>query len=80
MTLEPQLLQEIELLLMFDPRNHLEGLKLHHDAEPGKIAAARRLHELGVITLSDGGYLTQRGQEAAELAETLLSILCVEPR
>jgi uncharacterized protein (TIGR02647 family) len=80
MTIEPQLLQEIELLLMFDPRNHLEGLKLHHDAEPGKIAAAKRLHELGVITLSDGGYLTPRGQEAAELAETLLGILCVEPR
>jgi uncharacterized protein (TIGR02647 family) len=80
MTLQPQLLQEIELLLMFDPRNHLEGLKLHHDAEPGKIAAAKRLHELGVITLSDGGYLTPRGQEAAELAETLLGILCVEPR
>jgi len=80
MTLQPQLLQEIELLLMFDPRNHLEGLKLHHDAEPGKIAAAKRLHELGVITLSDGGYLPPRGQEAAELAETLLGILCVEPR
>jgi uncharacterized protein (TIGR02647 family) len=80
MTLQPQLLQEIELLLMFNPRNHLEGLKLHHDAEPVKIAAAKRLHELGVITLSDGGYLTPRGQEAAELAETLLGILCVEPR
>ena len=80
MTIDPQLLQEIELLMMFDPRNHLEGLKLHHDAEPAKIEAAKQLHELGIITQSDGGYLTPRGQEAAELAETLLSILRVEPR
>lgn len=75
MGLDPQLLQEIEFLLMYDVRNPMEGLKVHHEADPGKIAAAQRLHELGITTLSDGGYLTERGQEAAELAEALISIL-----
>ncbi len=36
MSLDPQLLQQIELLLMFDSRNPLEGLKVHHEADPGK--------------------------------------------
>ena len=80
MTLPPRLLQEIELLLFYDLHNPLEGLKIHHDAEPGKIAAAKRLHDLGITTLSDGGYLTARGQEAAELAATLLNFLQVEPQ
>jgi uncharacterized protein (TIGR02647 family) len=75
MGLDPQLLQEIEFLLMYDVRNPMEGLKVHHEADTGKIAAAKRLHELGITTLSDGGYLTERGQEAAELAEALISIL-----
>ena len=79
MNLQPRLLQEIELLLLFDPRNPQEGLKVHHDAEPGKIAAAKRLHDAGIITLQDGGYLTARGKEAAEMAETLINLLQVEP-
>lgn len=75
MSLNPQLLQEIALLLMFDPRNPLEGLKVHKEADAGKIAAAKRLHEMGIITLNDGGYLTARGQEAADHAEALINIL-----
>lgn len=75
MMLDPQLLQEISLLMLFDPANPQEGLKVHKDADPEKIAAAERLHELGIITLSDGGYLTARGQEAAEHAEALINFL-----
>jgi len=79
MSLNPQLLQELELLIMFDARNPLEGIKVHHEADPGKIDAAKRLHELGIITLSDGGYLTPRGQEAIEHAEALINILQARP-
>ncbi|MBT5483208.1 MAG: TIGR02647 family protein [Gammaproteobacteria bacterium] len=79
MSLNPQLLQEMELLIMFDARNPLEGIKVHHEADPGKIDAAKRLHELGIITLSDGGYLTPRGQEAIEHAEALINILQARP-
>lgn len=78
MGLDPQMLQEIEFLLLFDLRNPMEGLKVHHEAEPGRIAAAKRLHVLGITTLSDGGYLTERGQEAAELAANLVGILRAE--
>jgi len=35
MALHPQFLQEVGLLLMFDPGNPLEGLKVHHEADPG---------------------------------------------
>ncbi|MDA9909386.1 TIGR02647 family protein, partial [Gammaproteobacteria bacterium] len=66
-------------LIMFDARNPLEGIKVHHEADPGKIDAAKRLHELGIITLSDGGYLTPRGQEAIEHAEALINILQARP-
>lgn len=79
MTLNPQFIQEIELLIMFDARNPQEGIKVHHEAEPGKIEAAKRLHELGIITLSDGGYLTPRGQEAVAHAEALVNILQAMP-
>jgi uncharacterized protein (TIGR02647 family) len=75
MALDSQLLQQIELLLLFDLRNTQEGLKVHHNAAAGMIEAAGRLHELGIITLKDGGYLTPRGQEAAELAVALMGIL-----
>ena len=75
MPLNPQLISEIELLMLFDPDKPQEGIKVHKEAAPGKIEAAKRLHELGIITLSDGGYLTARGQEAAEHAEALVSLL-----
>jgi len=79
MALHPQFLQEVSLLLMFDPGNPQEGLKVHHEADPGKIEAAKRLHELGIITLCDGGYLTSRGQEAGEHAEALVNMLQAMP-
>lgn len=75
MSLDPKLLEDIELLMLFDNRNPMEGLKVHQEAEDGKIAAAKHLHDLGITTLSDGGYLTDRGREAADLAERLVNIL-----
>jgi len=75
MALNPQLINEIHLLMLFDPENPQEGIKVHKDADPAKIEAAKRLYELGIITLNDGGYLTPRGQEAAEHAEALVSLL-----
>jgi len=34
-----------------------------------------RLYKKGLVTQEDGGYLTSLGQEAAEFAQGLLSIL-----
>ena len=59
-------IDQIEVLLHFNLDTTLQGLKIHHDARPGLISAAKQLHELGLITAEDGGYLTDLGHEAAE--------------
>ncbi len=73
-TFDEALLQEINLLLKF-PDTTLEGIKIHHDADPQLIDAARRLHDKGLTTLPDGGYLTDLGREAVETATLLRGLL-----
>ena len=57
-------IDELNVLNLFNLSNHQEG-----------IAAAQRLHEKGLITQTDGGYLTSLGLDAAEHAQALLMIL-----
>lgn len=68
-------LAELEVLMLFDPANSFEGLKIHKSAKPDVISAASRLFEQGFITQVDGGYLTQLGREAAEHAQSLFTML-----
>ena len=75
MSLSMETMQEIELLNLFDLGSSQQGLKIHHEAEPGKIAAAARLFEKGMISQPDGGYLTDRGLEAAEHRQRLVGLL-----
>ena len=75
MSLTPDLLEELELLNMFNLNSTLQGIKIHSEADPGKIAAGRRLFDKGMITLPDGGYLTPLGQQTCEHAQVLISIL-----
>lgn len=77
MSFTPELVAELELLALYNLGNTQEGLKVHHVAAPHAIAAARRLHEKGLVTQQDGGYLTTLGVEAAEFAQNLLTILRV---
>ena len=51
------------------------GGKVHQTAAPSAIAAAKRLFEKKLIDQPDGGYLTSLGRDAAEQAQTLLTIL-----
>lgn len=69
------LIEELTVLSMYNLGNHQEGLKIHHNAEPIIIGAAQRLHQKGLTTLPDGGYLTALGIEAAEHAQAALTIL-----
>jgi uncharacterized protein (TIGR02647 family) len=46
----------------------MQGLKIHHDAEPSAVAAAKRLFDKGIVTLPDGGYLTDLGHDLFEHA------------
>ncbi len=68
-------LDEIHCLNLFDLNNTQAGIKVHHTAKPESIAAMKRLYKKGLVTNDDGGYLTALGQEAAEFAQGLLSIL-----
>ena len=68
-------LEEINCLALFDLNNTHEGLKVHNTAKSETIEAIRRLHSKGLVSHNDGGYLTALGQEAAEFAQGLKSIL-----
>ena len=68
-------LAEIHCLNLFDLNNTQVGLKVHHTAKPESILAMKRLFDKGLVSQDDGGYLTPLGQEAAEFAQGLLSIL-----
>ena len=77
MSYTPELVAELEILALFNLANTKEGLKVHHTAAPSAIAAAQRLHDKGLTTLNDGGYLTSLGLDAAEHTQALLTILSV---
>lgn len=78
MSFTPELVAELEILALFNLANTQEGLKVHQVAAPQAIEATQRLHDKGLITQADGGYLTSLGLEAAEHAQSLLTILAVQ--
>jgi uncharacterized protein (TIGR02647 family) len=69
------IIEELNVLLLFDLSNHQEGIKVHKTAENNAIDATQRLYDKGLVTQKDGGYLTELGLDAAEHAQTLLIIL-----
>lgn len=75
MALPDSTLQEISILTLFNPASTLAGIKVHHDADPAAIEAAKRLFDKGLITLPDGGYLTTLGQDAVRHLDGLVTIL-----
>ena len=75
MQLDQEIIDDIELLNLFNLSNSQEGLKIHHEAAPARIASAARLFENNIITKVDGGYLTPLGIEAAKHTQALVGIL-----
>ncbi len=76
MSLSPEIIAELNTLLLYNVTNPQEGIKVHKDAGEERIDAARRLFAKGLITQSDGGYLTDLGREATEhlhMAHTIVS-------
>ncbi len=67
--------EELNLLSKFNLKNEQDGIKVHHEAAAEIRAAAGRLHEKGLVTQKDGGYLTDLGRKAAEHTQDLLIIL-----
>ena len=78
MHLTPELIEELNILTLYDLSILDEGIKVHTNADPAAIAATKRLHEKGLISLADGGYLTSLGLRAAEQAQGVLRILRTE--
>ncbi|TCI01647.1 TIGR02647 family protein [Corallincola luteus] len=68
-------IQELNILCRFNLDTTLEGIKVHHDAAPEVIEATQRLHNKGLVTMPDGGYLTDLGRETAEHAQAMASLL-----
>ncbi|WP_419811940.1 TIGR02647 family protein [Bacterioplanoides sp.] len=76
MPYRPEIVDELNLLVKFDRHSSLQtGIKVHHDAAPETIAAAQRLFDKGLVSQTDGGYLTDRGVELAEKAHDLVNAL-----
>ncbi|WP_420588320.1 TIGR02647 family protein [Bacterioplanoides sp.] len=74
------IVDELNLLVKFDRHSSMQtGIKVHHDAAPEMVAAAKRLFDKGLTTQTDGGYLTDRGVELAERAHELVSALDIVP-
>ena len=71
MTFTTDMVAELNLLLKFPKKSLMQGLKIHNDAEPAAIAAAKRLFDKGIVTLPDGGYLTDLGHGLFEHAQVV---------
>jgi uncharacterized protein (TIGR02647 family) len=75
MVLTDELIEEIKILMHYNLSSIQEGIKVHGSAKPEVISATERLFEKGLVSQSDGGYLTDLGVEAAEHAQAVLTIL-----
>ena len=75
MSYTPELVAELEILVLFPLDSTKEGLKVHQTAASAAIAAAKRLFDKDLITQPDGGYLTSLGRDAAQHTQSLLTIL-----
>ncbi|MCX7086737.1 MAG: TIGR02647 family protein [Methylococcales bacterium] len=75
MPFTPAQLEELKVLSQYNQPTSMTGIKIHHTASTETIAAAKRLHEKGLIDQEDGGYLTTLGCEAVEKLQGLLSLL-----
>ncbi|MGP0172867.1 TIGR02647 family protein [Pseudomonas sp. NCHU5208] len=70
-----ELIDELEILALYNLDNHQEGLKVHNNASFKAQGAITRLYEKGLVSQADGGYLTSLGIDAAEHAQAVLTIL-----
>lgn len=66
MTITTDMLNEMNVLLQFPESSLMNGIKIHHDADPALIEATKRLFDKGLIDQPDGGYLTDAGIELHE--------------
>jgi len=66
---------ELNILIQYSLDSSNQGIKVHSTASEEKIEAVERLFDKGLITQTDGGYLTDLGRKAAEHAQALILML-----
>jgi uncharacterized protein (TIGR02647 family) len=75
MVFDTDLQNELNILTQFNLKNEQDGIKIHNEAATELVSAVARLHEKGIVTQVDGGYLTDIGRKAAEHAQDVFTIL-----
>jgi len=73
-----EMVEEINILSLYNLNTNQEGIKVHSSAKSEVIAATKRLFDKGLVSQADGGYLTILGITAAEHAQNLIQILKVD--
>jgi uncharacterized protein (TIGR02647 family) len=79
MTFTSDMVAELNLLLKFPHDSLMQGIKVHHNAEPEQVSAAQRLFDKGVVSLPDGGYLTDLGHDLVEHAQIIAAAFSHPP-
>jgi uncharacterized protein (TIGR02647 family) len=79
MKIDQDLCEEINLLACFDIHSLQTGIKVHADAGEARVKAANSLFEKGLVTQTDGGYLTDLGITAVEHIQHLIGIVSSKP-
>ena len=79
MPISSQLNAEIRVLTLFNLDSAMEGIKIHQSADAETQQAIKRLHDKGLVSQADGGYLTDLGIHCAEHLQTALRILNTVP-
>ncbi|MEO2268892.1 TIGR02647 family protein [Pseudoalteromonas pernae] len=75
MRINQAMVDEMELLAKFPRASHMQGIKVHSDADDAMREAAMRLFEKGITDSPDGGYLTDLGLDLVTHLDTLHSAL-----
>ncbi len=75
MQFNSDMVDELNTLALFNLESTQQGIKVHKDADPATIQATKRLHDKGLISQEDGGYLTDLGIEVAEHVLHITTIL-----
>ena len=68
-------ISELEILIHYNLETSQQGIKVHSNADKVKVEAVQRLFVKGLVTQTDGGYLTDLGRKAAEHAQALILML-----
>ncbi|MCZ6578011.1 MAG: DUF5669 family protein [Gammaproteobacteria bacterium] len=75
MQLDPELIEELSLLRRISQDSSLDVANLRSSGDPGVSAAAERLAQKGILSLTGDAGLTESGIEAADHMNRLFNLL-----